>query len=116
MKKLVSLVLCISMIMSLCLCVNAAGFSDLTADHWAYNDIDTLVKEGTINGYTDGTFKPSKTVTRAEFAKMIGKWTVQSSVAYTDISPQHWAYDYIMWSGLDPVDTLIRPDEEIKRS
>ena len=116
MKKLVSLVLCISMIMSLCLCVNAAGFSDLAADHWAYNDIDTLVKEGTINGYTDGTFKPGKTVTRAEFAKMIGKWNVQSNIAYTDISPQHWAYEYIMWSGLDPAGTSIRPDEEIKRS
>ncbi len=116
MKKIVSLVLCISMIMSLCLCVNAAGFSDLAANHWAYNDIDTLVKEGTINGYTDGTFKPSKTVTRAEFAKMIGKWSVQSPIVYTDISSNHWAYDYIMWSGLDPVGTAIRPDEEIKRS
>ena len=116
MKKLVSLVLCISMIMSLCLCVNAANFSDLAANHWAYSDIDTLVNEGTIKGYPDGTFKPSKTVTRAEFAKMIGKWSVQSTIAYTDISSQHWAYDYIMWSGLDPVGTSIRPDEEIKRS
>lgn len=116
MKKLVSLLLCISMIMSLCICVNAANFSDLAANHWAYSDIDTLVNEGTIKGYPDGTFQPGKTVTRAEFAKMIGKWSVQSAITYTDISEQHWAYDYIMWSGLDPVGTSIRPDEEIKRS
>ena len=116
MKKLVSLLLCISMIMSLCICVNAANFSDLAANHWAYSDIDTLVNEGTIKGYPDGTFQPGKTVTRAEFAKMLGKWSVQSTITYTDISEQHWAYDYIMWSGLDPVGTSIRPDEEIKRS
>ena len=33
--------------------------------------VDTLVSLGVINGYTDGSFKPNDTVTRAEMAKMI---------------------------------------------
>lgn len=99
----------------MCVCVNAATFSDLADNHWAYKNIMSLVNEGTINGYEDGTFKPSKTVTRAEFAKMIGKWDQKYNGTYSDISKSHWAYEYIMWSGLDAVGSMIYPDMEIKR-
>ena len=115
MKKILSLVLCLCMFMSLGLGVTAAGFSDLSSDHWAYSNIQTLVNEGTINGYEDSTFKPSKTVTRAEFAKMIGKWNQQYTGSYSDLSENHWAYEYIMWSGLESVGSMIYPDAEIKR-
>jgi len=116
MKRIISLLICFVMIMSLGLCVNAAGFSDLSKDHWAYKNIETLVNEGTINGYEDGTFRPSKSVTRAEFVKMIGKWDKKHAVKFNDISEQHWAYEYIMWSGLEPIGNSIRPDVEIKRA
>ena len=116
MKRILSLVLCLLMVMSLGLCVNAAGFNDLAENHWAYKNIMTLVNEGTINGYDDGTFKPAKSVTRAEFVKMIGKWDQKHDGEYEDLSTNHWAYEYIMWSGLDSVGTVIRPDEAIKRS
>ncbi len=116
MKRIISLVLSLCMMMSLGIFVNAAGFSDLSANHWAYNDIMALVNEGTINGYNDGTFKPSKSVTRAEFVKMIGKWDQKYDGKYDDLSENHWAYEYIMWSGLDSKGTVIYPDVEIKRS
>lgn len=116
MKKIISLIMSLMMIMSLCVCVTAASFSDISADHWAYQNIKTLVDEGTINGYNDGTFKPNKSVTRAEFVKMIGKWNKKSEIAYSDITKEHWAYDYIIWSGLDAAGDKIYPDVEIKRS
>lgn len=116
MKKIISLTLSVIMLMSLCVCVSAASFSDISSDHWAYQNVKTLVDEGTINGYSDGTFKPNKSVTRAEFVKMIGKWTKKSEVEYKDITKEHWAYDYIMWSGLDATGSKIYPDVEIKRS
>jgi len=116
MKKIISLTLSVIMIMSLCVCVSAASFSDISSDHWAYENVKTLVDEGTINGYSDGTFKPNKSVTRAEFVKMIGKWNKRSEVEYSDITKEHWAYDYIMWSGLDAAGSNIYPDVEIKRS
>ncbi|MBQ3118666.1 MAG: S-layer homology domain-containing protein [Clostridia bacterium] len=115
MKRVITLILSLCLIMSMCVCVNAVTFSDLADNHWAYKNIMSLVNEGTINGYEDGTFKPSKTVTRAEFAKMIGKWDQKYNGTYSDISESHWAYDYIMWSGLDAIGSMIYPDMEIKR-
>ena len=104
------------MMMSVATFVSAANFSDLSTDHWAYGNISTLVDEGTINGYEDGTFRPSKTVSRAEFVKMFGKWDQKYEGTYKDISSKHWAYDYIMWSGLEAENGAVRPDEAILRS
>jgi hypothetical protein len=46
---------------------------------------------------------------------MIGKWDQKYNGTYSDISESHWAYDYIMWSGLDAAGSMIYPDMEIKR-
>lgn len=116
MKRFLSAVLCVTMLASLSICAQAKDFSDLSADHWAYANIQTLVNEGTINGYEDGTFMPSKTVTRAEFVKMLGKWDRVYNGTFSDISSNHWAYEYIMWSGLEPVGSAIYPDTPMLRS
>ena len=47
------------------------SFTDLDSVPWAEEAIGYLAKEGYIDGYDDGTFKPNKTITREEFAKMI---------------------------------------------
>ena len=116
MKKIISLALSLVMLMSMCVCAGAISFSDLASEHWAYANIQKLVDEGTINGYTDGTFRPENTVTRAEFVKMIGKWNKKNEATYSDISKEHWAYEYIMWSGLEAVGSKIKPDVAITRS
>ncbi|MFC3773244.1 S-layer homology domain-containing protein [Paenibacillus sp. GCM10012303] len=46
------------------------SFSDVTG-HWAEADIKQAVSSGIVRGYSDGTFKPGQTVTRAEFAVML---------------------------------------------
>ncbi|MFD2408997.1 InlB B-repeat-containing protein [Paenibacillus rhizoplanae] len=45
-------------------------FSDISA-HWAKASINQAVSSGIVTGYQDSTFKPDKTVTRAEFAVML---------------------------------------------
>jgi tripartite motif-containing protein 71 len=45
-------------------------FSDISG-HWAETSIKQAVSSGIVKGYLDGTFKPSSTVTRAEFAVML---------------------------------------------
>ncbi|WEK56260.1 MAG: glycosyl hydrolase 53 family protein [Candidatus Cohnella colombiensis] len=50
--------------------VEAPTFSDITG-HWAEVNINQAVSSGIVKGYTDGTFKPGKTVTRSEFAVML---------------------------------------------
>lgn len=48
--------------------VAAAGYPDVPQTHWAYAQVDRL--SGEITGYPDGTFRPEKTVTRAEFINL----------------------------------------------
>ena len=69
MKKFLAILLCFIMLISTT-CF-AAGFSDLTSEHWAYKNVTNLVENGVINGYPDGTYRPEKTITRGEFFKLI---------------------------------------------
>ena len=40
----------------------ANPFSDVPADHWAYDSVSKLAAEGVINGYTDGSFEGNSTM------------------------------------------------------
>lgn len=51
--------------------VNALNFPQDLHQSYAEKEIKALVKEGIVNGYEDGTFKPKHAITRAEFAKML---------------------------------------------
>lgn len=44
-----------------------------TEGHWAKAAIDQGVAAGFVNGYGDGTFRPNRQVTRAEFVTMLGR-------------------------------------------
>ncbi|MEW4426056.1 S-layer homology domain-containing protein [Paenibacillus pabuli] len=49
------------------------SFKDVPASHWAKASIDEAVVKGYFKGYSDGTFKPGATVTRAEFAALLAR-------------------------------------------
>ena len=48
-----------------------APFSDVPADHWAKDAVDTLHGNGAIKGYPDGKFHGDKPMTRYEYAEML---------------------------------------------
>lgn len=48
------------------------AFKDLK-NHWAQKDIENLAAAGVLGGYPDGTFRPDKTVSRAEAAAVFAK-------------------------------------------
>jgi hypothetical protein len=50
-----------------------AQTDDVPPGHWAYQAIEELVRAGIIEGYPDGTFRPNRTLTRAEFAQAIAR-------------------------------------------
>lgn len=50
--------------------IPAPAFSDMEG-HWAAREVATLTRLGVVQGYPDGTFGPSRSVTRAEFAVML---------------------------------------------
>ncbi len=56
-------------------------FSDVPADHWAYDAVAQLAADGVIEGYGDTTFQGDKNITRYEMAQMVAK-----AMAKTDVS------------------------------
>ena len=51
----------------------AGGFKDVSPNYTFYNEVLYLSSEEIIYGFSDGTFKPNDTVTRAQAAIMIGR-------------------------------------------
>ena len=102
MKKLLALVLALVMTLSLCVTSNAA-FTD-AADVDYDEAVEVLTAVGVFKGYEDGSFQPTKTLTRAEAAKLIayldlGEKTAEalvgSGTVFTDVPASHWACGYI---------------------
>lgn len=101
------------------------SFTDLTTNHWAYKDIIELCQAGIINGYPDGTFGPERSITRAEFAKIIvgvkGTTLVNpAQPTYQDAARNNWYYQYVetaTQAGLVMGDGKgkFRPNDQISR-
>jgi len=73
MKKMIALILSAVMLtgsLPVAAAPSGSTFSDVPAGHWAAADIAGAVKAGYVSGLPDGTFKPDKPVSRAEFIKM----------------------------------------------
>ncbi|MDD2620776.1 MAG: S-layer homology domain-containing protein, partial [Syntrophomonadaceae bacterium] len=90
--------------------------------HWAQSQIENLSGQSVINGYPDGTFKPDKSITRAEFATALVKAFELNSKngKVFDDTANHWAKDYIssanaagIVNGYD--ETRFGPDNVISR-
>ena len=83
-------------------------FSDVGDDDWFYDVVVGSIKYGWINGYSDGTFRPDETITRAEVAtitnRMLGRAADEDYVdgrsdalrSFIDLSDRHWAYYNVM--------------------
>ncbi len=100
MKRALSAILAIVLLLAVCspvLTVSAAGFKDVAASYWAFDEISALAAKKVIGGYADGTFKPEGKVTREEFAKMIvtakGLAEVKPAKAtFSDVPATRWSY------------------------
>ena len=102
LKKILALVLAFACAFTM---FAGAAFTDQADIKVDSEVVDTLVSLGVINGYTDGSFKPNDTVTRAEMAKMIYVLRTGNSDAsaynndkttFTDING-HWAAGYVKY-------------------
>lgn len=71
----------------------SAGPWDINGN-WAARQIAELVNQGTMEGYPDGSFRPDRAVTRAEFARIAAKamdLAMKGTHVYSDVPRQHWA-------------------------
>lgn len=74
--------------------VNTKTFSDITG-HWAQKSIELAAGNGWINGYTDGTFRPNKSIIRAETFAMINRVLDRQTESVSDLLPTS---EMNMWS------------------
>ena len=78
----------------------ATIFKDVKNGHWSEEQINRSVELGIVKGYEDGTFRPTKALTREEAAIMLSKaleldTTDVGTVDYKDVSSDRFAYKYI---------------------
>jgi len=100
MKKVLSLVLVIAMVLSsMSFAFASTSFEDIADTDYA-KAIETLTALGVVTGYEDGTYRPEKTITRAEMAKLMvitlgyGDLVAGSKSNFAD-TQGHWADAYI---------------------
>ncbi len=78
-------------------------FSDV-GHGWCYDAVATAYANGWVSGYTDGTFRPDQTITRAEAVVILNsvlgrscdltyvQANAQTALHFTDITPGAWYY------------------------
>ena len=104
LKKVLSLVLCVAMLLSVMVMGTGAAFTDQDEIQNA-EAVDMTSALGIIDGYEDGSFQPAENIERGEAAKMIsamlngGRDSVQETTesSYNDVlgSADAWANKYI---------------------
>ena len=126
MKRVLSLVLALSMVMSMfTFSFAGTGLKDVAGTEYE-SAVEALVELGVVNGYDDGTFLPENVVSRAEMAKLLvvaaglapAAELAEGTTKFSDVAADHWAtgyinvaaeYGYIMG---DP-DGSFRPDDTV---
>lgn len=97
-------------------------FSDIKG-HWAESQIQAWLDEGRIQGYLDGSFKPDKSITRAEFMKLVNAafgYSGQAPISFKDVSEDAWYYQAVSIANAAGyingyADQTIKPQEYITR-
>ncbi|WP_158736852.1 S-layer homology domain-containing protein [Alteribacillus sp. YIM 98480] len=100
-------------------------FPDVAGDFHAFEEIQFLASEGIISGFSDGYFRPSETITRAQTAKMLTSaldldapddYEMQAE----DVSKENHAYDQLAALEYHGImkgnDGQMMPGEGLKRS
>ncbi|MEH2324748.1 MAG: S-layer homology domain-containing protein [Nostoc sp.] len=89
--------------------VTSKPFRDVSAIRWSAAMIEWAKYNGIMQGYSDGTFRPTQIVTRAELMVVLrkavqyaeeggggsGMINLQQAIAFSDIS-NHWAHKQII--------------------
>ncbi|KGE21041.1 S-layer homology domain-containing protein [Paenibacillus wynnii] len=69
----------------------STSFSDVQANQWYASTIQWGISQNMVKGYADGTFKPNKTVTEAEFLALLIRAFEPN---LSNNGENHWANPY----------------------
>lgn len=105
LNRTLSLVLVLAMVLGLMGFASAATFTDATTIQYT-EAVSVMSGIGAINGYTDGTFKPTATITREEAAKLVAYTVLGAATAktlsvtttgFSDVAATRWSAPYISY-------------------
>lgn len=104
--------------------VATSSFHDLSSGHFAYEAIGQLTGNGIVNGFSDGSFRPSASVTRGQAAAIINrvlKHTPKNIVYFSDVySRNGFAKDIAAIKELGVIngfpDGTFRPNDTMTRA
>lgn len=82
-------------------------FQDIPANFWGRDAISLAQEKGWVSGYSDGTFRPNQTITRAEAATVLIAFFRRSPDLqaiergenlhfFPDVASKSWYYPYVM--------------------
>lgn len=103
----------------------SSDFSDMSGNEWYANYVGYAAQKGYISGYEDGTFKAERSISRAEFSVVLGKYLglsgSKTDTVFSDVSSEHFANGYIkelydknIINGYE--DGMFKPDNTITRA
>lgn len=74
-------------------------FTDVAKNAWYANAIGFMEQYKVLTGYSDGTYLPERTISRAEFAAVVARFEKEEAGAaatdFTDLPQSHWAAGYV---------------------
>ncbi len=105
MKKLISTVLCLAVMLSLLsVGVSATSFSDVKSGKYYVEPVAWAVEQNVTTGYGDGTFRPDNTCTRAQIITFLWRAAGEPKTdmflmnPYTDITEDAYYYEAALWA------------------
>ena len=86
--------------------VSVEDFTDVSENAWYYDSVDYVVSKGLFQGIDDRTFGPGKTMTRAMFITVLGRYAGVDAEAYlssgerafTDVDYEDYYAGYVIWA------------------
>lgn len=74
-----------------------ASFTDVPSTKWYYDAVTTLASHKILEGYTDGSFKPNNSITRAEFVTILSRLFAMTAetCSFTDVADSKWYYNAV---------------------
>ncbi len=103
MKKLISIILTVVMLLSTVITVNAASFTDVKSSDWFYTSVNYVADKGIMQGTSSTKFAPTTSLSRAMGVTLLyrvaGTPSVSGvSVPFTDIQSGQWYTDAVKWA------------------
>jgi len=107
------------------------SFTDVPADHWAYNYIEYAASQNVVKGHEDGTYQPDAVVDRGQMAAFVARAMVApggdgavppgpATPTFPDVPTNYWAYqqvEYVAGQGVVKgyEDGLYHPERQVTR-